>query len=124
MKEGAANPMSAAWTAYSLRRAAWVAEEFKKRYPNEPAYRHTLAEEIDAFDQLLLFADEREKAGQPITEPQISTLRGLRERGLLESYVLLHAPDAGIAQDYPAYRAQHRDKLQAYIESMIIAPQR
>lgn len=123
VKEGAANPMSAAWTAYSLRRAAWVTEEFKKRYPNEPAYRHTLAEEIDAFDQLLLFADEREKAGQPITDPQISTLRGLRERGLLESYVLLHAPDAGIARDYPAYRAQHRDKLQEYIESMIIAPQ-
>ena len=123
LKEGAANPMSAAWMAYSLRRAAWVTEEFKKRYPNEPAYRHTLAEEVDAFNQLLVFADEREKAGQPITDPQISTIRGLRERGLLEAYVLLHAPDAGIAQDYAAYRAQNRDKLQTYIESMIIAPQ-
>ena len=123
LKEGATNPMSAAWAAYSLRRAAWVTEEFRKNYPNEPAYRHTLAEEIDAFKQLLAFADEREKAGQPITDPQISTIRTLIDRGMLESYVLLHAPDAGIAQDYPAYRAQNRDKLQTYIESMIIAPQ-
>jgi tetratricopeptide (TPR) repeat protein len=122
VKEGV-TPMTAAWTVYSQRRATWVTEEFRKRYPNEPAYRHTLAEEIDAFDHLLIFADEREKSGQPITDPQISTIRRLRERGLLAPYVLLHAADAGIAQDYPAYRAQNRDKLQTYIESMIIAPQ-
>ena len=122
-KRGAANPMGAAWMVYSLRRAMWASEEFKKRYPNEPAYRHTLAEEIDAFNQLLGFADERDKAGEPINDPQLSTIRGLRERGMLEAYVLLHAPDAGIAQDYPAYRAQNRDKLQTYLESMIIAPQ-
>jgi tetratricopeptide (TPR) repeat protein len=122
-KPAAANPMGAAWMVYSRRRAMWVSEEFKKRYPNEPAYRHTLAEEIDAFDQLLMFADERDKAGEPIKDAQLSTIRGLRERGMLEAYVLLHAPDAGIAQDYPAYRAQNRDKLQVYLESMIIAPQ-
>ena len=122
-KPAAANPMAAAWMVYSLRRAMWVSEEFKKRYPNEPGYRHTLAEEIDAFNQLLVFADERDKAGEPIKDPQLSTIRGLRERGMLEAYVLLHAPDAGIAQDYPAYRAQNRDKLQTYLESMILGPQ-
>jgi tetratricopeptide (TPR) repeat protein len=124
LKEGAANTMGAAWAVYSMRRAMWVGEEFRKRYPNEPAYRHSLAEEIDAFNQLLAFADEQEKKGQPITDPQISTIRGLREKGMLEPYVLLHAPDAGIAQDYDRYRVQNRDKLQAYVESMIVYPRR
>ena len=124
LKERPTNTMGAAWMAYSLRRALWVSEEFKRRYPNEPVYRHSLAEEIDAFGQLLAFADEQDRKGQPIADPQISTIRGLRERGMLEAYVLLHAPDAGIAQDYDHYRAQNRDKLQAYVESMIIAPQR
>jgi tetratricopeptide (TPR) repeat protein len=124
LKEGAASPMGAAWAVYSLRRATWIADEFKKRYPNEPAYRHTLAEEIDAYNQLLVFADEQEGKGTPIADPQIATIRGLRDRGLLEAFVLLHTPDAGIAQDYPAYRDQNRDKLQTYLEAMIIAPQR
>ena len=43
---------------------------------------------------------------------------------MLEAYVLLHAPDAGIAQDYDRYRAQNRDKLQAYVESMILCSAR
>ena len=124
LKASAANTMGAAWMVYSLRRARWVSEEFAKRYPNEPLYRHSLAEEIDAFGHLLAFADEQEQKGQPIVDPQLSTIRGLRERGMLEAYILLHAPDAGIAQDYEEYRAGNRDKLQAYIESMIIMPQR
>lgn len=124
LKASAANTMGAAWMAYSLRRSRWVSEEFRKRYPEEPLYRHSLAEEIDAFSHLLAFADDQAQKGQPIVDSQLSTIRSLHERGMLEAYILLHAPDAGIAQDYAQYRAAHRDKLQAYIESMIIMPQR
>src|SRR5688572_27211492 len=61
VKESATNAMDAAWMAYARRRALWVSEEFKRRYPNEPVYRHSLAEEIDAFGQLLAFADEQDR---------------------------------------------------------------
>ena len=118
------DPMAAAWLAYATEKAHWNKEEFLKRFPNEPAYRHSLAEEIAAFGRLLAFADEQEAKGQPIKDPQVATIRGLRDKGLLEAYVLLHAPSAGISRDYPAYRAEHRDRLQAYMEAMIVMPSR
>jgi tetratricopeptide (TPR) repeat protein len=121
---GANNPMAAAWVVYSLSRAKWQTDEFQKRFPNETAYRHSLPEEVFAFERLLDFADQQEAKGQPITDPQLATLRNLRGSGMLESYILLHQPDAGIARDYPQYRAEHRDRLQAYVEQMIIMPQR
>jgi tetratricopeptide (TPR) repeat protein len=114
----------AAWLMYSLARAQWQNDEFAKRFPNEPAYRHSLAEEVFAFARLIAFADEQESKGQPVSDPQVATIRDLRDRGMLEAYVLLHAADAGIARDYPQYRAEHRDRLQAYVESMIVLPQR
>jgi hypothetical protein len=118
------DPMGAAWMAYATTKAQWNKEEFLKRFPNETVYRSSLAEEIAAFGSLLAFADEQEAKGQPIKDPQIATIRGLRERGLLESYVLLHAPTAGISRDYPAYRAEHRDRLQAYVDAMMVMPTR
>jgi len=108
---------------YGGARLQFQRDEFQKRFPGETTYRHSLAEEIFAFERLLAFADEQEAKGQPLTDPQIATIRTLRGRGMLESYVLLHAPDAGIAKDYPQYRAEHRDRLQAYIEQMIVMPQ-
>ena len=118
------DPMGAAWLAYATTKAQWSKEEFLKRFPNETVYRSSLAEEIAAFGSLLAFADEQEARGQPIKDPQIATIRGLRERGLLESYVLLHTPTAGISRDYPAYRAEHRDRLQAYVDAMVVMPTR
>ena len=116
--------MAAAWVAYATAKAQWSKEEFLKRFPNESTYRVSLAEEIDAFGRLLAFADEQQAKGQPITDPQVATIRALRDRGMLEAYVLLHAPSAGVARDYPAYRAEHRDRLQAYMEAMTVMPSR
>jgi hypothetical protein len=124
LKPADGSPMAAAWVSYSLARAQWQTTEFAKRFPNEPTYRHSLAEEVFAFERLLAFADEQQTKGQPIPDPQVATIRSLYDRGMLEPYVLLHAPDAGIARDYPQYRAEHRDRLQTYIESMIVLPQR
>jgi tetratricopeptide (TPR) repeat protein len=118
------DPMAAAWVAYATAKAQWSKEEFLKRFPSETVYRHSLAEEIEAFGRLLSFADDQEAKGQPITDPQVATIRGLRDRGLLEAYVLLHAPTAGVSRDYAAYRAQHRNRLQAYMDAMVAMPPR
>lgn len=40
---------------------------------------------------------------------------------MLEPYVLLSAADDGIARDYPAYRAAHRDRLHAYVERYVLS---
>ena len=116
------DPMGAAWVAYASTKAQWNKEEFLKRFPNETTYRVSLAEEIDAFGHVLAYADEQQAKGRPITDPQIGTIRALRDRGLLEAFVLLHGANAGIARDYPSYRAEHRDRLRTYMESMLVLP--
>ena len=110
----------APWMIYALTRAHWQTGEFTKRFPNEPAYRHSLAEEIDAYSQVLNAADEAVASGKPVTDPQIGLLRTLRDRNLLEPYILLHAAAAGIARDYPRYRTEHRDRILAYLETLIL----
>ena len=44
----------------------------------------------------------------------------LAKDGMLAPYVLISAADAGIAQDYAAYRAAHRDVLHAYVERYVV----
>jgi hypothetical protein len=39
---------------------------------------------------------------------------------MLAPYVLISAADAGIAQDYAAYRAAHRAVLHAYVERYVV----
>jgi tetratricopeptide (TPR) repeat protein len=117
-----AQGMAAAWSAYAEARLQFQKEEFSKRFPNEPVYRHSLAEEIYAFERLLAFADEQAAKGAAIDDPQLSTIRGLRQRGFLESYVLIHAADAGIVRDYVAYRSENRERIRAYVNGMIAMP--
>jgi hypothetical protein len=40
--------------------------------------------------------------------------------GLLEPFVLLNRADRDIAQDYPAYRSAHRDKLYRYLDEVVL----
>lgn len=112
--------MGAAWVAYAQARVQFAAEEFRKRFPSEPGYRHTISEELYAFDRMIALANDLEAKGQPITDPQMKTIRSLLGSGMLEPYFFLHAADAGIVQDYPAFRAEHRARLQQYVEAMII----
>jgi tetratricopeptide (TPR) repeat protein len=100
--------------AYSLASATWHTEKFKKTYPNEKTYRHSLAEEADSVRSMLIVLKEIK-----IRDADLSTstklLIELDKNGLLESWILLDNPDQGIAQDYVAYRAAHRDLLAKYI---------
>ena len=119
------DPAGAAWLIYPMKHVTWKNEgEFQKHYPNEKTYRHSLAEELDAFTTLLRVYDEVTAKKKPKqVDPQIAKLQELRDRGFLEPYILLHRADHGIAQDYPAYRDAHREKVRDYVEYCIVADQ-
>jgi tetratricopeptide (TPR) repeat protein len=108
-----------AWLIYSAYRATWRTEEFAKTFPDEKEYRHTLAEEVGAFEALLLMLDES-KQGTDAKNESFRNVAALQKDWMLEAYVLISAPDEGIAQDYPAYRDAHRDVLHAYLEKYVV----
>jgi tetratricopeptide (TPR) repeat protein len=108
-----------AWLIYAAYRATWRTEEFAKTFPDEKEYRHTLAEEVGAFQALLLMLDVSKDLADGKNE-SFRNLAALQKDQMLEAYVLISAPDEGIAQDYPAYRDAHRDVLHAYIEKHVV----
>ena len=110
---------SVAWMTYGLTRAAWTTnnyERFKKEYPNEKRYRHSLREEADALRGVIGVVREQQKAGQvKQLSKDLQFLLQLEEAGLLEAYVLFARANEGIAQDYAGYRKANRDKLRRYL---------
>jgi tetratricopeptide (TPR) repeat protein len=111
----------AAWLMYSMNHLVWKNQgKFQKEYPNEKVYRHSLAEEMYAFSLMLDVVGETGKKKPKHVDAQLMKLQELHDRGLLESYILIHRSDDGIAQDYPGYRDAHRDKLREYLASCIV----
>jgi tetratricopeptide (TPR) repeat protein len=110
---------SAAWAAYGLTRAAWALndhERFRKEYPGEKKYRHSLREEADALRGVVEAVRNQQKEGKvKQLSKDLQLLLQLEEAGLLEAYVLFARPDEGIAQDYAEYRKANRDKLRRYL---------
>ena len=119
LDEGADPQSVAIWLVYSAQRALWRTEEFAKRFPDEKQYRHSLAEEIEAFELMLATMDESKQPGDLANE-SLRNVAALKKDQMLEAYVLISAPDEGIAQDYAAYRDAHRDVLHAYIEKYVV----
>jgi tetratricopeptide (TPR) repeat protein len=112
---------SMAWLGYDATRVAWHAKKFADTFPNEPQYRHSLAEEVDAYSAVASRASEGLKSGEfTALTPALQNLVKLKEEGLLESYILLARGDAGIAKDYAAYREAHRDQLRQYMNEWVI----
>lgn len=116
---------SFAWTMYGISRAVWkngkdgkLSEEFSKAYPNEKIYRHSLAEEMDALHMVLTTLKGSKEAKK--ASPALVSLKKLDDEGLLESYILFARADAGIQQDYPAYRQNNRDKLKRYLTEYVM----
>ena len=116
---------SFAWTMYGLSRGIWqtgkdgkLSEKFSKAYPNEKVYRRSLAEEMDALHTVLTALKESKEAKKPAQS--LVKLKKLNDEGLLEAYVLFARADAGIRQDYPAYRDKNRDKLKRYLTDYVM----
>jgi tetratricopeptide (TPR) repeat protein len=109
----------AAWMMYGLTRAAWATndyEKFRKEYPAEKTYRHSLREEAFALRAVVEAVRNQQKEGKvKQLSPDLQTLVQLEEAGLLEAYVLFARTDEGIARDYAEYRKANRDKLRRYL---------
>lgn len=108
---------SMAWIGYSATRATWEKEKFKQKYPGESAYRHSVAEEVDALRSVVSMAKTL-KAKKP--NPQFELIEKMDKDGVLEAYVLLAIPDQGIAKEHPAYLRANRDKLRLYVQKYVI----
>jgi tetratricopeptide (TPR) repeat protein len=121
---------SFAWTVYGISRAAWQlnengkpSEAFKKAYPRETVYRHSLAEEFDALKTTVSILKERMKDKDSkikILNPSLAKLVELHDKGLLEPYILLTRIDRGIFEDYMPYLRANRAKLRQYVLEYVI----
>ena len=112
------------WIVYSGTRALWRNTEFKKNHPSEAQYRHSLGEEAAALQSAanVISTGDKKKSKEFKADPDLAFLQKLSDAKMIEPYVLLSAPDQGIAADYAAYRDQHREQLERYLSQFIVPP--
>jgi tetratricopeptide (TPR) repeat protein len=115
------DPLAPSYLMYSMNAALWQGDKFKKEFPQEKVYRHSLAEEVDTL-HLLLVSIREQKVPESKYDATVRSLMALEKDGMLECWILLDNPDQGVAQDYAAFRAQHRDLLKAYVEKYDLHP--
>jgi hypothetical protein len=108
---------SSAWLVYSITRASWRTGKFSKTFPKEKAYRHSLAEEVDAL-RMVIASVKADKKVKKLDE-SLANLMKVNDAGLLEAYILLARADDGIAQDYEEYRKTNREKLRRYLTDFV-----
>lgn len=114
---------STLWLSYGLTKAKWHGDEFKKQFPEEKQYRHSLAEESDALTTAAkVWTEVNEKTASVPKDPNLILLLKLYQAKMIEPYVLLDAADAGIAQDYAGYREKNREKLEQYLNEFVVPP--
>jgi tetratricopeptide (TPR) repeat protein len=116
--------LGAVWLAYGGTKVLWYQGRFKKEFPQETQYRHSLAEETDALTTAAAKVAE-ELDGKSTVSPiaksaNIQLLMRLYHEQMIEPYILLNAADQGIAQDYPGYREKNRAKLQEYLGKFVV----
>jgi tetratricopeptide (TPR) repeat protein len=113
-----------AWMLYSISRAAWMtAKQFSEAFPDEKEYRHSLREEAEALRLTAESVAGQIKEGklkESALDVSIANLLKLYKAEMIEPYVLLAIPDAGIARDYIQYRKINRDKLRRYVSEFVI----
>jgi tetratricopeptide (TPR) repeat protein len=113
------HPGASAWMLYSLMRASYRGGMFQKDYPNEKAYRHTLKEEDMALTMVATGIKEKKIAAEKLDE-SLRNLVELNDAGMLDCWILISGSDDGIAQDYEAYRKQHRQLLRDYLDRFVV----
>jgi tetratricopeptide (TPR) repeat protein len=118
---------STLWLSYGLAKAKWHGDEFKKHFPEEKQYRHSLAEEAEALTLAATVWTEvnesdskKKKASSPPKDPNLILLLKLYQAKMIEPYVLLNAADDGIARDYANYREKNREKLEQYLSDFVV----
>ena len=112
-------PGGAAWMGYSMDRANYRNDQFKKDFPGAKEYRHTLKEEERALSMVATISRElKTKPGK--MDESLRNLVDLNDAGLLDCWILISGADDGIAQDYDAYRKQHRQLLHDYLSRFVV----
>jgi hypothetical protein len=113
------HPGASAWLMYSLVRAGYRGDEYKKNFPNEKEYRHTLLEESTALAGVAEGVKNQEvKKGQ--LDESLRNVVDLNDAGMLDCWILINGADNGIAQDYEAYRKLHRQLLHDYLARFVV----
>jgi tetratricopeptide (TPR) repeat protein len=112
-------PALGAWLVYSTQPMMWRSTEFKKHYPNETVYRHSLAEEAEGLRSVIAVVKEQ-KIPEDKLDATMKSLIALDKDGMLECWILLNGADRGIVEDYAAYRTTHRELLHAYVDKYVI----
>jgi hypothetical protein len=113
------NPGGFAWMMYSLMRGSYHGDLFKKNFPDEKEYRHSLKEE-DAALSMVATAVKGKKIKPEKLDESLRNLVELNDAGMLDCWILINGADQGIAQDYDAYRKQHRQLLHDYISRFVV----
>jgi tetratricopeptide (TPR) repeat protein len=113
------NPGSSSWMIYSLIRAGYQGDTFTKDFPNEKVYRHTLKEEDAALSGVVAVIKERKFKVDKLDE-SLRNLVALSDAGMLDCWILINGADQGIAQDYAAYRSDHRQLLHDYLDRFVV----
>jgi tetratricopeptide (TPR) repeat protein len=114
--------LESVWLGYSIERALWQGDKFKKEFPKETQYRHSLAEEADALTSAAKVAEELKGQADKdaiAKDANVQLLLRLYHANMIDPYVLLNAADQGISQDYEAYRAANRAKLAKYLGDFV-----
>jgi len=113
------NPGGFAWMMYSMVRATYRGDTFKKNFPEEKEYRHTLKEE-DAALSVVASTIEEKKIKRDKLDDSLRNLLEISDAGMLDCWILINGADEGITQDYPAYRDAHRQLLHDYIARFVV----
>jgi tetratricopeptide (TPR) repeat protein len=113
------HPGAIGWLMYSMMRATYNGEPFQKAYPNEKEYRHSLKEEEMALSMVTDSIKEKKIKPEKLDE-SLRNLVELNDAGMLDCWILISGADQGIAQDYDAYRKQHRQLLHDYLSRFVV----
>jgi tetratricopeptide (TPR) repeat protein len=113
------HPGGSAWLSYSMSRASYRGNRFKKDFPNEKQYRHTLKEEDAALSSVVSILKEKKIKPENLDE-SLRNLLEVSNAGMLDCWILISGGDDGIAQDYVAYRNEHRQLMHDYLDRFLV----
>ncbi len=113
------HPGGASWMMYSMERARYPGDEFKKNFPDEKEYRHTLKEEDSALSMVVSVLKEQKAAPDKLDE-SLRNLVELSDAGMLDCWILINGFDDGIQRDYSSYRKEHRKLLHDYLARFVV----
>jgi tetratricopeptide (TPR) repeat protein len=117
--EGKVDPGAFAWIMYPMLRATYRTSTFKKDYPDETDYRHSLKEEDSALSMVASVIKEKKIKPNKLSET-LRNLLELNDAGMLDCWILINGADDGIAKDYDAYRKEHRQLLYDYLDRFVV----